>query len=93
MTAEEDKTHFGMWCIMASPLLIGCDLTTIRPMTLELLKNTDSLPSTKTHCTNRLTSHPCLTDAMSSSKTSKPEMGQSGPSPYTILATRQGMSW
>lgn len=41
MTAEEDKTHFGMWCIMASPLLIGCDLTTIRPMTLELLKNTE----------------------------------------------------
>ena len=41
MTAEEDKTHFGMWCIMASPLLIGCDLTTIRPITLELLKNTE----------------------------------------------------
>ena len=27
LTREEDKTHFGMWCIMASPLLIGCDMT------------------------------------------------------------------
>ena len=41
MTAEEDKTHFGMWCIMNSPLLIGCDLTSIKATTLELLKNTE----------------------------------------------------
>ncbi len=39
MSTEEDKTHFGMWCIMNSPLLIGCDLTTIKSTTLELLKN------------------------------------------------------
>lgn len=39
LSAEEDKTHFGLWCIMASPLLIGCDLTTLRPETLELLTN------------------------------------------------------
>lgn len=39
MTDEEDKTHFGMWCIMESPLLIGCDLGTIKQQTLELLKN------------------------------------------------------
>ena len=39
LTEEEDRTHFGMWCMMSSPLLIGCDLTTIRPETLALLKN------------------------------------------------------
>jgi len=39
LSMEEDKTHFGMWCIMASPLLIGCDLSTIRATTLALLKN------------------------------------------------------
>ena len=39
MSAEEDKTHFGMWCIMNSPLLIGCDLTNIRSTALALLKN------------------------------------------------------
>ena len=36
---EEDKTHFGMWCIMSSPLLIGCDLTKIDDTTLNLLRN------------------------------------------------------
>ena len=41
MTAEEDKTHFGMWCIMNSPLLIGCDLSKIKSETLKLLKNKD----------------------------------------------------
>ena len=41
MTQEEDKTHFGMWCIMASPLLIGCNLTNIKSSTLALLKNTE----------------------------------------------------
>ena len=39
LSPEEDKTHFGLWCIMASPLLIGCDLTTLRPETLDLLTN------------------------------------------------------
>ena len=39
MTAVEDRTHFGMWCIMNSPLLIGCDLTTIKSTALTLLKN------------------------------------------------------
>ena len=37
MTQEEDHTHFAVWCMMASPLLIGCDLTTIKPETLRLL--------------------------------------------------------
>lgn len=39
LSVEEDKTHFGMWCIMASPLLIGCDMTNIKSQTLALLKN------------------------------------------------------
>lgn len=38
---EEDKTHFGMWCIMASPLLIGCNVSTLDNTTLALLKNTE----------------------------------------------------
>ena len=39
MSTEEDKTHFGMWCIMNSPLLIGCDLRTVSGTPLTLLKN------------------------------------------------------
>ena len=41
LSAAEERTHFGMWCIMSSPLLIGCDLTKIPDHSLELLKNTE----------------------------------------------------
>lgn len=41
MSAEEDHTHFAMWCIMSSPLLIGCDLTRLKPETQALLTNRD----------------------------------------------------
>ena len=41
LTAEEDKTHFGMWCIMNSPLLIGCDMTTANSTARELMTNTE----------------------------------------------------
>ena len=41
MTTEEDKTHFGMWCIMNSPLLIGCDITNIKSSALTLLRNSE----------------------------------------------------
>ena len=39
LTAIEDRTHFGMWCIMSSPLLIGCNMATIKTTALNLLKN------------------------------------------------------
>ena len=41
MSKIEDETHFGMWCIMASPLLIGCDMANIKPESLKLLCNKD----------------------------------------------------
>ena len=39
LTDEEDRTHFGMWCMMSSPLLIGCDLNDIKGNALELMQN------------------------------------------------------
>lgn len=39
LTTEEERTHFGIWCMMSSPLLIGCDLTSLDKNTLNLLKN------------------------------------------------------
>lgn len=41
LTTEENKTHFGMWCIMNSPLLIGCDVRNLNLTALNLLKNTE----------------------------------------------------
>ena len=26
LTPTEEEAHFGLWCIMSSPLLIGCNL-------------------------------------------------------------------
>ena len=37
MSQEEDHTHFAVWCMMSSPLLIGCDLINLKPETRNLL--------------------------------------------------------
>ena len=39
MSYEEDKSHFTMWCMMNSPLLLGNDLRTISKETLTLVTN------------------------------------------------------
>ena len=39
LIVEETKTHFGMWCIMNSPLLIGCNMNNLSTTNLNLLKN------------------------------------------------------
>jgi hypothetical protein len=41
MSAVEDKSHFSMWCILSSPLLLGNDLTTITQQTKDILTNTE----------------------------------------------------
>lgn len=35
----EERTHFGMWCIQSSPLLIGCRVETLPRASLRLLCN------------------------------------------------------
>jgi hypothetical protein len=39
LSVNEEKTHFGMWCIMSSPIMIGCNLKGIRQSTLDIIKN------------------------------------------------------
>ena len=41
MSEEEDKTHFAMWCMLTTPLMIGGDLHKISPRVLSILKNKD----------------------------------------------------
>lgn len=40
---NEQITHISMWCLLSSPLLIGCDLTRLDPFTKALLTNDDVL--------------------------------------------------
>lgn len=39
LTLNEEEAHFGMWCIMSSPLLIGCKLDKLSEASLAILKN------------------------------------------------------
>ncbi|MGN0854190.1 MAG: alpha-galactosidase [Kiritimatiellia bacterium] len=39
LTADEEVCHFGMWCMLSSPLLIGSDVRNIAPETLALATN------------------------------------------------------
>ncbi|MDD4992242.1 MAG: T9SS type A sorting domain-containing protein [Paludibacter sp.] len=41
LTAEEDKSHFSMWCILSSPLVLGNDMTNISAATKTILTNTE----------------------------------------------------
>jgi len=39
LTPNEEYTHMSLWCLLASPLLLGCDLTQLDDFTLSLLSN------------------------------------------------------
>lgn len=41
LTQNEQYTHVSLWCMVGSPLLIGCDLTTMDAFTKNLLMNDD----------------------------------------------------
>jgi hypothetical protein len=43
LTPSEQYTHITLWCLLASPLLIGCDLSQLDPFTLNLLTNDEVL--------------------------------------------------
>ena len=43
LTPNEQYTHISLWCLLASPLLIGCDMTKLDPFTLSLLSNDEVL--------------------------------------------------
>ena len=43
LTADEQYTHISLWCLLAAPLLIGCDMEHVDPFTLSLLSNDEVL--------------------------------------------------
>lgn len=42
-TETEDRTHFSVWCMMASPLIAGNDLTKMSDTTIRILTNKDAI--------------------------------------------------
>jgi len=43
LTPDEQYTHISLWCLLSSPLLIGCDMSRLDDFTLGLLTNDEVL--------------------------------------------------
>jgi alpha-galactosidase len=43
LTPNEQYTHITLWCLLCSPLLIGCDMTQMDDFTMNLLSNDEVL--------------------------------------------------
>jgi len=43
LTPDEQYTHISLWCMLSSPLLIGCDINSMDDFTINLLSNDEVL--------------------------------------------------
>jgi alpha-galactosidase len=43
LTPNEQIVHISMWCLLAAPLFIGCDMSKLDPFTLAILSNDEVL--------------------------------------------------
>ncbi|HXN35332.1 MAG TPA: putative Ig domain-containing protein [Opitutaceae bacterium] len=43
LTSDEQYSHISLWCLLGTPLLIGCDLEKLDPFTIGLLTNDEVL--------------------------------------------------
>ncbi len=43
LSPDEQYTHISLWCLLSSPMLLGCDLTRLDEFTLSLLTNDEVL--------------------------------------------------
>jgi alpha-galactosidase len=43
MTQAEDRTHFALWCMLNSPLILGNDVRSAPKQTIEILTNPDAI--------------------------------------------------
>ena len=43
LTPDEQYTHISLWCLVSSPMLLGCDLERLDAFTLNLLTNDEVL--------------------------------------------------
>jgi alpha-galactosidase len=53
LTLDEQRTMLTLWCVARSPLMLGCDLPSSPPETLDLLTNPDLLAAHRSSINNR----------------------------------------
>jgi alpha-galactosidase len=39
LSTEEARAHFSLWCVLAAPLICGCDVRALKPEIAEILLN------------------------------------------------------
>ena len=50
LTIAEQRTHFALWAMAKSPLLIGSDVRSINASSLAILKNKDLIAVSQVSC-------------------------------------------
>ena len=43
LTPDENYTHMTLWCMLSAPLLIGCDMSQMDPLTVSMFSNDEVL--------------------------------------------------
>ena len=52
-TEEEYRTHFSIWCMMGSPLMIGCDIRSMTEEAKAILSNREAIAIDQDPCCNQ----------------------------------------
>jgi alpha-galactosidase len=39
LSLDEERSHFALWSVIKAPLIIGCDLATVKPSSLAIIKS------------------------------------------------------
>lgn len=55
LSADEQYSHMSLWCLLSSPLLLGCDLAQLDDFTLSLLTNDEVLAINQDPCGRQAT--------------------------------------
>ena len=50
LSLDQSMAQMGMWCMLASPLIMSADLRTIRPEFKEILLNRNLIKLNQVHC-------------------------------------------
>ena len=53
LTPDEQYTHMSLWCLLSSPLLIGCDMTKMDDFVVSLFSNDEVLAVSQDPLGNR----------------------------------------
>ena len=90
LTQDEQITHMNLWCILSSPIILGCDLTRIDDFTMSILTNDEILYLLTVDLAKNLCYNPCRT--LPNSQTIKEGIYVTTQQEYALVAERYNLS-